>query len=77
VTDGKFPNQVGTTPPATGLLVEALSEKPSGSFAPDGENAVAGCLKERPNPRVPRRYLNKARKWLDNVNTTRLSRTRR
>jgi uncharacterized alpha-E superfamily protein len=37
-------------------------------------DAVADCLKELPNPRVPRRYFNKAQKRLDNVNTTRLSR---
>lgn len=37
-------------------------------------DAVAECLKHLPNPRVPRRYLNKARRHLEEVRTTRLNR---
>jgi CRP-like cAMP-binding protein len=36
--------QLKRTPPATGLLVEALSEKPGGSNEPDGQNAFAEIL---------------------------------
>lgn len=37
-------------------------------------DAVAECLKQLPNPRVPRRYLNQAKRHLEEVKTARLSR---